>query len=132
MKNVFIFSLFVLSIFFSSCCLGDKAVEYEYLVTNDSNSTISVNFVANQSSISNEETMISIEVGQTLAVLNTSGPLVSACERLEIDENQIDRDLISFDVINADSLISSRDYLMREEWDFDDAIYTVSVSQAEF
>ena len=38
-----IFSLFIILIL-SACCLGDKAGEYEYKITNSANSQITIEF----------------------------------------------------------------------------------------
>ncbi len=124
--------LFFSILFFSSCCLGDKVAEYDYLITNNSETTITVEIDANELEANTFESLFTIEAGETRSILMTSGAIVNACQNLSYSEDKINTDLEGITVMNQDSIVSSRDYLDGNEWMFDQGIYTVTVEQAEF
>ena len=134
MKNLQTSLFYVLAtvLLFSSCCLGDKVAEYDYRITNNSETAITVEVDANELQANTFETQFTIEVGATQSVLMTTGAIVSACEDLEYSDEKIETDLEGLAVMNQDSITSSRNYLDGDEWNFNEGVYTITVEQSEF
>ena len=135
-RSIFLLGFMFSAIIFSSCCLGDKVGNYEYAVTNNSDSPITVVISSNTLTTLSLVNTFTINVGESATVLSTEGPIVSACDDLEFDENRIESDLLEMIVTNQDSLISSRNYLSRLEWDYEEgdelSIYTITTNEDEF
>lgn len=122
--KIHLYSLFFLLLFLFSC---DCTYDYEYIIENQTNSTIKIKWDAKFADFPIDSTEIVEGTSQTF--YRTSHGVEPCYDGPFFTEVTVDFNSLS---IQKDSLFSNRDYLESDQWTYSDGVYFTIITEKEF